>query len=166
LLRAEGLIIACILMIISGYCGPQIWDMKLKDTIGLDNSLLQDYSFRDLWVPILVGAFMFAHMPGCVYNVAVARRRQNLPVWPVFLEWIPIIVFSASCWLWLFSPNTHLLSENRLVLFCVTMSFVFGRMTTKIILAHLTKQPFPMWTHLITPLMGGALLANLPYFGL
>ena len=51
------------------------------------------------------------------------------------------------------------------VLFCLTMSFVFGRMTTKMILAHLTRQPFPYWTVLLFPLVGGAILANLPRFG-
>ena len=161
----EGLIIACLLMVISGYCGPEIWTMKLRDTLG-NHSVLQDYSFRDLWVPILVTSFFVAHLPGCVYNVVAARRRQNLPVWPVFLEWTPIVVFSASCGLWLYSPHTSLLTENRLVLFCVTLSFVFGRMTTKIILAHLTRQPFPYWTVLLAPLMGGALLVNLPFIGL
>jgi len=58
------------------------------------------------------------------------------------------------------------MTENRLVLFCLTMSFVFGRMTTKIILAHLTRQPFPYWTVMLTPLVGGAILGNLPRFGL
>ncbi|KAF4943291.1 hypothetical protein F66182_18771 [Fusarium sp. NRRL 66182] len=45
------------------------------------------------------------------------------------------------------------------------MSFVFGRMTTKIILAHLIRQPFPYWTSMLVPLIGGAILANLPYLG-
>jgi len=39
-------------------------------------------------------------------------------------------------------------------------------MTTKIILAHLTKQAFPYWTVLMAPLVGGAVLSNLPRFGL
>ncbi|KAF8246886.1 Choline/ethanolaminephosphotransferase [Wilcoxina mikolae CBS 423.85] len=161
----EGLIIACVLMVVSGYYGPEIWTLKLRDTIG-DYSILQDYSFRDLWVPVLITTFLVAHLPGCVYNVVVARRRQNLPVLPVFLEWTPIVIFTGSCGLWLYSPHTSLLTENRLVLFCVTLSFVFGRMTTKIILAHLTKQPFPYWTILLAPLMGGATLVNLPFIGL
>ena len=58
------------------------------------------------------------------------------------------------------------MAENRLVLFCLTMSFVFGRMTTKIILAHLTRQPFPYWTVMLIPLIGGAILGNLPRIGL
>jgi len=45
------------------------------------------------------------------------------------------------------------------------MSLVFGRMTTKIILAHLTRQPFPYWTVMLAPLIGGAILGNLPRLG-
>ncbi|KAI4097647.1 MAG: hypothetical protein L6R37_006788 [Teloschistes peruensis] len=45
------------------------------------------------------------------------------------------------------------------------MSFVFGRMTTKIILAHLTRQPFPLWTVMLAPLIGGAVIGNLPLLG-
>lgn len=48
----------------------------------------------------------------------------------------------------------------------MTMSFVFGRMTTKMILAHLTRQSFPYWTVMLFPLVGGAVLGNLPRFGL
>ena len=58
------------------------------------------------------------------------------------------------------------------------MTFVFGRMTTKIILvtrlpscpltkiltseAHLTKQPFPYWTSLLIPLFAVSIIINLP----
>jgi ethanolaminephosphotransferase len=75
-------------------------------------------------------------------------------------------VFTLAIGAWLFSPYSTLMLENHLVLFCVTMSFVFGRMTTKIILAHLTRQPFPYWTVMLTPLLGGAVLGNLPRIGL
>lgn len=101
-----------------------------------------------------------------VLNVIAARRRDGLPVLPVFLEWFPMITFTASCCAWLYSPHSTLLAENHLVLFCLTISFVFGRMTTKIILAHLTKQPFPYWTMMLVPLIIGAVLVNGPLVGL
>lgn len=106
-----------------------------------------------------------AHVPFCVINVVKARRRDNLPILPVFLEWTPMAVYTLSIGAWLFSPYSTLMAENHLVLFCLTMSFVFGRMTTKIILAHLTRQPFPYWTVMLTPLVGGAVLGNLPRLG-
>jgi ethanolaminephosphotransferase len=82
---------------------------------------------------------------------------------PVFLEWTPILVYVGSIVAWVGSPHSHILRDNHLVLLCLTLSFVFGRMTTKMILAHLTRQPFPYWTVMLVPLVGGAVLANLPF---
>lgn len=152
-------------MLLSGYYGPQIWTYQIADIVGYPE-IFGNYSLLDIWVPILLSSLFIAHLPACVMNVIKARRQQNLPVAPVFLEWTPMAVYTLSIGAWLYSPYSTLLRENRLVLFCLTMSFVFGRMTTKIILAHLTRQPFPYWTVMLVPLMGGALLGNLPRFGL
>ncbi|KAJ5037452.1 uncharacterized protein L3040_007627 [Drepanopeziza brunnea f. sp. 'multigermtubi'] len=167
----EGLILACTLMILSGYYGPEIWTHRITDLVGHHyflgyHEFFGTYSVRDLWVPVLVVSLFGAHLPFCVINVVKARRRDNLPVMPVFLEWTPMAVFTFSIGAWLFSPYSTLMPDNHLVLFCLTMSFVFGRMTTKIILAHLTRQPFPYWTVMLTPLVGGAILGNLPRIGL
>ncbi|KAI4128838.1 MAG: hypothetical protein LQ338_002538 [Usnochroma carphineum] len=161
----EGLIIACSMMVLSGYYGPQIWIQPLTDLIDWPG-IFGSASLIDVWFPVIFGTFLFIHLPACILNVVSARRANNLPVAPVFVEWLPIIIFTVSCAAWLYSPYSTLMQENRLVLFCVTMSFVFGRMTTKIILAHLTRQPFPLWTIMLAPLIGGALLGNLPRLGL
>lgn len=160
----EGLLIASLLMIGSGYFGQQIWDTQLSEWIGY-SELLGDFTFRDLWLPVILFLFFVAHLPGCVYHVVKARRAADLPVLPVFLEWSPMIVFTGSIVAWLGSDDSSLLRDNHLVLFCLTMSLVFGRLTTKIILHHLTRQPFPYYTVLLLPLAGGAVLANLPRFG-
>ena len=166
----EGLLIACALMAISGYYGPAIWTTPIRDNLGKDHLFgyadqLGDLCVRDIWVLIIVGGF-FVHVPGCIKHVVQARHRQGLPIAPVFLEWTPFTIYACSIAAWLYSPYSTLCSENHLVLFCITMSFVFGRMTTKMILAHLTRQPFPYWTVMLFPLVGGALLGNLPRFGL
>ena len=161
----EGLILACTIMIISGYYGPQIWTYKVADILGF-KEVFADLSFRDLWVPILLFSFFVAHLPECVRNVVKARRKAKLPILPVFLDWTPMLVYCFGTGAWLFSPYSSLLSNNRLVLFSITMSFVFGRLTTKIILHHLVRQTFPYWTVMLVPLLGGAVLANLPRLGL
>jgi len=168
----EGLIIACTLMCISGYYGPQIWEVPLSAILpdfffhGPLAEFFRTSSVRDLWVPIILVSFLCAHLPFCVANVIRARRAKNLPIAPVFLEWAPMAVYTFSIGAWLYSPYSTLMAENHLVLFCLTMSFVFGRMTTKIILAHLTRQPFPYWTVMLWPLIGGAIIGNLPRLGL
>ncbi|RWA12594.1 hypothetical protein EKO27_g2524 [Xylaria grammica] len=167
----EGILIACSVMALSGIYGPDIWTERIVDLVGEKNllgydHLVGDHSIRDIWILVIVGSLVFGHMPFCVLNVVKARRRNNLPVLPVFLEWIPMAVYTLSIGAWLYSPYSTLMRENHLVLFCLTMSFVFGRMTTKMILAHLTRQPFPYWTVMLIPLVGGAILGNLPRFGL
>ena len=42
-----------------------------------------------------------------------------------------MVIFTLSSIAWLGSPHSVLLKENHLTLFCLTMSLVFGRMTTK-----------------------------------
>ncbi|EEP76698.1 conserved hypothetical protein [Uncinocarpus reesii 1704] len=161
----EGLIIGTLIMVAAGFYGPEIYSSSLSDRFGY-REIFGDYTFLDLWVVVLLVSFSIAHLPACVYNVVRSRKRKDLPIFPVFLEWTPIVVSSVSTIAWLYSPHSTLLKENHLVLFAVTLSFVFGRMTTKIILAHLTRQPFPFWTTLMTPLLGGAVLGNLPRLGL
>ena len=152
-------------MLLSGLYGPGIWHTPIADSVGHAN-MLGDVSVVDIWLPIVLTSLFVAHLPECIYNVARARRSQGLPLAPVFLEWTPMVVYTGSIGLWLYSPYSTLMEENHLMLFCLTMSFVFGRMTTKIILAHLTRQPFPYWTVMLVPLIGGAVLGNLPRFGL
>jgi ethanolaminephosphotransferase len=166
----EGLLIACSIMAISGLYGPGIWTEPLVNIFG-DAVMLgyheefHDLAFRDIWIGLIVTSLLLGHLPFCIYHVVKARQAKNLPVAPVFLEWTPMVIYSLSIGAWLYSPYTTLRTENHLVLFCLTMSFVFGRMTTKMILAHLTRQPFPYWTVMLWPLVGGAILANLPRLG-
>lgn len=151
-------------MCLSGYYGPEIWSTPLVKFFPSYKAYLDDITFRDLWVPIILVTFFIAHLPACIINVARARRAQNLPVAPLFWEWTPLLVFVIFSMAWLGSPYSFILKDNHLVLYCLTMSLVFGRMTTKIILAHLTRQPFPYWTVMLVPMIGGALLVNHPYF--
>ena len=162
----EGLLIASSMMITSGIFGPQIWATPITTALpSLSAYIDPRTTLRDIWIPLILGTFFVAHLPSCVLNVARVRHKQGLSVAPLFLEWFPMIVYTGACMAWLGSPHSHLLKDNHLILFCLTMSLVFGRMTTKIILAHLTRQPFPYWTVMLIPLVGGAVIAWLPLFG-
>jgi ethanolaminephosphotransferase len=154
------------MMIISGIWGPGVWSAPFVDGLPFLGPFVgETTSLADIWFPFVFGAFMVGHLPACVIHVYEARSSRNEPVLPVFLEWTPMIAFTTATTMWLCSPHSWILADNHLTLFCLTMSLVFGRMTTKIILAHLTRQPFPYWTVLITPLVGGAVLTNLPLLG-
>lgn len=160
----EGLLIATLLILASGYFGPQIWGYKIAEIVGYPE-VFGDHILRDAWVPIILIAFFTAGLPASTYHVVKARRAADLPVAPVFLEWAPMLVYTGSIVAWLGSDHSHVLKDNHLILFCLVLALVFGRLTTKIILNHLTRQPFPYWTVLLLPLVGGAVMANLPLLG-
>ncbi|KAI5306364.1 hypothetical protein KEM55_008635, partial [Ascosphaera atra] len=161
----EGLLISSLMILASGIWGPQIYQQHAVDVLGYPE-LFGDCTFQDLFVYLFGASFFFTHLPACVYNVWQARKSQGLPMQPVLKEWIPILTYTFATVAWLWSPYSTLLDQQHLVLFAITISFVFGRMTTKIILFHLTRQAFPWWTMFGVPLFGGAFLANLPRFGL
>lgn len=163
----EGLILGCILMTLSGIFGPEIYSTPLVSHFpSLSVFFSPTTCFNDLWVLIMGGGFVFLHLPFCIWNVIQVKRSRGLPVTEIGKEFLGIATFTAGCITWVGSKNSGILVENHLVLFCVTMSFVFGRMTTKIILAHLVKQDFPVWTMMLVPLVGGAALINADVFGL
>lgn len=161
----EGLIIATAMIISAGIYGPGIYSKSVVESFG-HPEIFGDATFNDLWVYLIIFSFVVGHLPPCVINVISARRQRGQPILPIFVEWTPFVVPTVAAAAWVYSPYSCLLVDNHLVLFSVTMSFVVGRITTKIILAHLTRQPFPYWTSLITPLLGGSVLVNLPCIGL
>lgn len=76
-----------------------------------------------------------------------------------------MVIFTSSQIAWVLSPYSQLLERQELLMFSLATGFVFGRLATKIILAHLTKREFPWFTTMIFPIILGGVLVNLPFFG-
>lgn len=75
-----------------------------------------------------------------------------------------ITIFTLSFYLWVTSPYSFVLSHQHYALYLLTVGVVFGRICSKIILAHLTKSPSPLPTGLLIPILVGSIIANLPLF--
>jgi ethanolaminephosphotransferase len=88
------------------------------------------------------------------------KGQRFLPI--ILEETFPMAVFSALCYMWLQSPNSYILSGQHLILFVTTTGIIFGRIASKVIVAHLTKSHFPTFTILLAPLLAGVLLVELP----
>lgn len=80
----------------------------------------------------------------------------------MLIQNMPIATYTIGLYLWVMSPYSTILSHRHFILFAITTGVVFGRMATKVILAHLTKSEFPMFTVLLIPLIVGAALTNIP----
>lgn len=92
-----------------------------------------------------------------------ACKEKNKPfIKTMLVQNMPIATYIVSLYLWVMSPYSSILSHQHFILFAITTGIVFGRMATKVILAHLTKSKFPKFTVLLIPLITGATLTNIP----
>ena len=145
----EGIIIACTLMSISAIYGPQFYHTRAVDIIGWPFSSHPSVMMYDLFVGMCLFATFFAHIPSwyvhsrttesSFYNVYVARKARGQSFFAALPQLTPIVLFFAAHYAWLLSPYSHILESGGLMQVSLTMTFVFGRMTTKIILVYPLK---------------------------
>jgi ethanolaminephosphotransferase len=92
-----------------------------------------------------------------------ACERKGVPYIRTMLfdNW-PIALYTVSFYAWATSPYSFILSHQYYGMFLLAAGMVFGRLCSKIILAHLTKSDSPLPSVLLIPLVVGALVANLP----
>ncbi|KAI7853529.1 CDP-alcohol phosphatidyltransferase-domain-containing protein [Circinella umbellata] len=162
----EGVIISCIVFILSGVYGPSMWELPLGQFVPESWSLpaiLDSMPLCHVIILFIAFMFLFTHLPACFYAMYKACRKNNKPfVSTMLIQNFPITIYCAAFFFWVTSPYSFILSHHHYILYCLTTGIVFGRMATKIILAHLLKTRFPRFTVLLIPLIVGAIISNLP----
>ncbi|ORX64724.1 hypothetical protein DL89DRAFT_297030 [Linderina pennispora] len=118
--------------------------------------------FMDAALFVTVLAAVFGHYGVCCWNVYKACKEQNRSFAATLPQLLQYVAYATSCYVWL-TTSVSIFHNNHLVLFLVTSGIVFGRIVSKIILAHLTEMPFPSYTVQMVPLVVGAALS---FFGL
>ncbi|ORX66355.1 hypothetical protein DL89DRAFT_295598 [Linderina pennispora] len=121
-----------------------------------------DLAFMDAALFVTVLAAVFGHYGVCCWNVYKACKEQNRSFAATLPQLLQYVAYATSCYVWL-TTSVSIFHNNHLVLFLVTSGIVFGRIVSKIILAHLTEMPFPSYTVQMVPLVVGAALS---FFGL
>ncbi|KAI8089769.1 CDP-alcohol phosphatidyltransferase-domain-containing protein [Halteromyces radiatus] len=163
----EGVILSCILFIISGLYGPSVYNLpvsyylpQLKTYLP---SMMTSLSVSHALIAFIAFMAIFTHLPVCFYAMYKACRKNNKPfVRTMLIQNMPIAVYSIAFISWVSSPYSTILSHHHFILYAITTGIVFGRIASKIILAHLTKSRFPRFTVLLVPLIIGAIITNLP----
>ena len=157
----EGILVAISFMLASGIFGLEVWKVRVADLAPITVHVLgPNFNLKDFWVLSAFLGVVVGHLPVCLFNVYRFKKREGKP--GEFLaslpQLLPIICLTSAVCSWLTSPYSIVLSNNHMVLFALTMSLVFARVTTSIILAHLTRQPFPYWSIPMYPLFVAGVL--------
>ncbi|KAI9504024.1 hypothetical protein GGI25_000900 [Coemansia spiralis] len=160
----EILTIAVLACFVSGIWGPAIWHVPASQGLPLIGSLFPaSWELMDSMLAITCVAMLIGHCFLCCWNVYEVCKEQKRSFVATLPQMGQYVVFVSSCYVWL-SNTTTIFANNHLVLFLVTAGTVFGRIVSKIILAHLTEMPFPSYTVQMVPLVVGAILARLGMF--
>ncbi|PIA19315.1 sn-1,2-diacylglycerol cholinephosphotransferase [Coemansia reversa NRRL 1564] len=155
----EILTIAVLACFASGIWGPQIWHVPASESLPLiGDKFPTSWELIDVMLLLTLAAMLFGHCLVCCWNVYSACKAKNKSFFATLPQLFQYVAFAGSCYLWL-SHSTTILADNHLVLFLVTAGTAFGRIVSKIILAHLTEMPFPSYTVQMVPLAVGAGLA-------
>ncbi|KAI8990911.1 hypothetical protein BDF20DRAFT_841466 [Mycotypha africana] len=166
----EGVLLSCVVFVISGMYGPSVWKLPLKEWVKrrMASALPQivaEMPLSHVMLSIVGFLFLFTHAPACLYAMYKVCKKKGEPFLRTMLvQNLPIATYITAFYFWIMSPYSILLSHHHYILFAITTGIVFGRMATKIILAHLTQSDFPKFTVLLIPLIIGALLTNIPLF--
>lgn len=179
----EGLLIAMSVLLCTGFNGVQFWSIPVERFPLIPRrtlSYLQEHDYQprliDLFVLFILVALVFGHAPSCFRNTYHAiRDNQAQPpslqdsrlrsLSQAFIRLLPLWIFTSSSALWVGSPYSHLLKNQRMIEFSLALCLIFGRIATRIILSHLTKSSFPYWSGMMAPLLAGSILINFPRFG-
>lgn len=151
LLLAVGIQLTCVIM------GPQFWLEPKFWTFGFPAGIA-------MAVPMVLTLLVF-HIPGCVLNV---RRKSKETFYKVQLKMLwPILAITVAVAVWTTCKHSVILQHDHLFLFAWILSFIFGRVTTTIILSHLCGQSYPKLSLPVVVLFIGSFFYGvLPRIGL
>lgn len=139
----EGTLIVISLCLVGAYYGGSIWtdDLALPYGVTVKSSMLVVY-------PTLF--FSVATVITSMFNV---YKKSGL--YPI-LNLVPFSLIAALT-ITVYALSPEMTSFPNFVLFFLTWGFAFASAVAQIIVAHISKGPFPLWTPAFLPLIISAL---------
>lgn len=137
----EGILMVIVIFCITGCFGPGIWKMELAQADL--SSLGLDHDFKV--TPIIV--FMLFSTVSIYFNIESARRNvdkyygDSKKSIDAYKGLAPFIVYYAT--IFAFLTYNPVIVERHLLPFILTVGLAFAFHVGRIIIGHLTSQPFP-----------------------
>ncbi|CDS05172.1 hypothetical protein LRAMOSA07701 [Lichtheimia ramosa] len=158
----EGILLTCFAFIWSGFNGAASWHVPLSNGVPLVAPLFPNgTTAADVFVWGLVLSFIFTLLIPCLHSIyTVCRDKKQDWIEAYANVLFPIVVFALAEFCWVMSPTSTILKGEHLCLFALTVGMLFGLMASNIILAHLTRSPYPNLGFIVAPIVVMAILVN------
>ncbi|KAF9474979.1 choline ethanolaminephosphotransferase [Pholiota conissans] len=168
----EGILMIVAIYLITGHYGPAFWEQKIWTFTHLEHvpfiARLPNLPLNESFM--VFGAFGLGfNIISSYMNVLKATRAAKASSLRPLLLLTPFVVSAALQVAWLSHPqfnNSYIIGSAAFVPFLCAWGLQFAHMVGRMILAHVTKGPFPMWDWVWIWSVAGALDANLPVFGM
>ncbi|KAH9964108.1 Choline/ethanolaminephosphotransferase [Russula dissimulans] len=165
----EGILMIVTIFMITGFMGPTFWDQNVLTLTRLENiewiaSHVPNIGINVCFMIFSIVALAFNIVTSYI-NVLHARRASRGSVLKPLLYLLP---FPASVLLhlaWLNQPslqNPDIMNSPAFVPFLCAWGLQFAHVVGRMIIAHVTSQPFPVWDPMYIWTIVGAVDANMP----
>ncbi|KAI0347934.1 Choline/ethanolaminephosphotransferase [Trametopsis cervina] len=165
----EGILLIVVIFIISGVYGPAVWDTPILTLLRLDNvpEITKVIPNVGVNVAFMWYGFIFLqfNIITSYINVFKAKLASHSNPWKPLLHLLPLPTTIALQLFWLSAPaynNSRIINSSLFIPFLGAWGLQFAHQVGRMILAHLTKQPFPIFDSLFLWSAVGAIDANLP----
>ncbi|SPO22649.1 related to EPT1 - sn-1,2-diacylglycerol ethanolamine- and cholinephosphotransferase [Ustilago trichophora] len=166
----EGILMIVFIYALTGFVGgPLFWDRGILNVTGLAKIPFISENLSRFNLPLNDTFLVFAlfgllgNIVGSYSNVVAARKSRNQsPITPLF-GLVPLIAQIGANLYWITANRTFILSDSRALLpFLAYWGITFAYNVGLLIVAHVTKAPFPYWNIAIVWSVVLAIDANLP----
>ncbi|KAK9762167.1 hypothetical protein K7432_012367 [Basidiobolus ranarum] len=162
----EGIVLLVSVFALTGFVegGSAFWKLSIRQILGITPGTLT-------WIPdfptnqafnLLSLIVLGANVVSSIVTVIKTSKKNNQSPVKALLGLLPFVSSVGLVYVWVSaSPN---IVAGHLTPFMVYCGCSFGYMVGRMILAHVTKAPFPYFPRIFLPLIFGALNAALPAY--
>ncbi|KIJ54323.1 hypothetical protein M422DRAFT_25247, partial [Sphaerobolus stellatus SS14] len=161
----EGILMVVAIYAITGTYGPKFWDQGILTFTGLNRvEMIAKWNLPDL---PLNESFMIFGAVSLLFNIVTSysnvytSRTKSQSVLRPLLYFLPFPTTVLLQIFWLSAPNSRILNSTLFVPFLCAWGLQFAHQVGRMILAHVTGSPFPVWNWLWVWFAFGAVDANL-----
>ncbi|KAK9728174.1 hypothetical protein K7432_001283 [Basidiobolus ranarum] len=162
----EGIVMLVLLFILTGFVdgGSAFWKLSMRHILGIAPGSLTwvpDSPMNEFfnWLSIII---ISANIFNSIVTVIKSSKKKNESPMKALSGLLPFIASVGLVYIWLnASPNIVTEHSTPFLVYC---GCSFGYMVGRIILAHVTKAPFPYFHRIFIPLIFGTLNASLPAY--
>ncbi|ORY24123.1 hypothetical protein BCR39DRAFT_547721 [Naematelia encephala] len=177
----EGILMICVIYLITAIhpSGQGFWQQPLTSLIPGSFAAQAAHSIDETFglkgnksieaLPVNVAFMMFGalgtvgNIVNSYSNVLIARKKAGKPLLAPLLGYLPFAAHTAILVFWLQAElrgGVSLVHDARLLPFLGYWGMSFSYQVSQLILAHVTKSPFPYWNGMMVYSLFGAVDAN------